>query len=135
MIGGNQPLFVIFTDLECRECRRGATQLAKLANMTQDSPMIGRIDCMKNPDVCNVFKDKDIKKQLPYMVFISEHSLYQYQGKIDAEEIFEWINMNQYKQNKKSFIHRNIDEYIAIGEQELRRKQFQKNAGQGSMIG
>ena len=31
---GGRHLFIIFTDLECRECRRGATQLALLANIT-----------------------------------------------------------------------------------------------------
>ena len=123
ILGSSQDQFIIFTDLECRECRRGATQLSKLANITKDNPLIGRVDCMKNPIVCNIFKDRDSKnKMLPRMIFISQGSLYQYTGRIDADEISKWINESQFKQNKKSFIHRNIDEFVQNAEQELRRE-------------
>ena len=66
-----QGIFVLLVDLECRECRRGATQLAKLANITQDNPLIGRVDCMKNVNLCGAFEGHDTKTRLPYMIFIS----------------------------------------------------------------
>ena len=56
------------------------------------------------------------------MILISQGSLYQYSGKIDAQEIFNWISESQFKQNKKSFVHRNIDEYVQNAERELRKE-------------
>ena len=77
-------LFVLFQDYECKECRRGATELAKLATaLGEDQPKVARVDCHKDNHLCDTFGDKT----MPFMLLISDNKIYKYNGAIDADAI------------------------------------------------
>ena len=124
MGGRSTHLFAIFQDLECRDCRRGATQLAKLANITQEDPVVGRVDCAKNTQLCNTFKGDKSNKQLPFMVYIRNGSIYRYVGGIDAEAIALYIKEEQYKKDENNLLNRSLEEFVAKTEMELNRRRF-----------
>ena len=77
-------MFIIFQSVDCRECRRGASELPKLAKITQNDPVVARVDCIKNDEVCQLFKSERKVKHQPYMVYIKNDSVYYYDGKLNA---------------------------------------------------
>lgn len=53
-------LLIMWQSAECKECRRGITQLAKLAERTKDSlslPKVAIVDCVKSEHLCQVWVD------------------------------------------------------------------------------
>ena len=99
MIGRDAHLFILFQELECRECRRGATELAKLANITMDEPKVGRVDCTMNENLCQILRKGNGSH--PYMLYIKNNSVFHYGGKIDAEEIDRYIKEEQWNDNQQ----------------------------------
>ena len=124
MGGRGTHLFTIFQDLECRECRRGATQLAKLANITQDDPVVGRVDCAKNAQLCSTFKGEKSNKQLPFMVYIRNGSIYRYVGDINAEAIELYIKEEGYNKDRNNLLNKSLEEFVAKAEMELNRQRL-----------
>ena len=85
-------VFLVFTNADCLECRRGATQLAllsqKMAAAREDlseielvtgPPKIFRVDCSKDPFLCDSFG----AKYLPYMLLVQEHQVYRYNSDLE----------------------------------------------------
>ena len=50
-----EPIFLIFTNSTCKECKRGATELSKLAKLTAETVKIARIDCTHEMEACDIF--------------------------------------------------------------------------------
>ena len=108
LVGREEKRFVIFQDIDCRACRRGATELAKLANMTQGNITIGRVDCVKSEKTCKLFM-REFPKDLPFMVYIKDTNMFLYNGTIDAEEIDAWFRAGHEVHNETT--RGNVERY------------------------
>ena len=75
----------------CEECKKGASELAKLGKMTQDSPKIARADCTFDREACDIFVNHlDASKgKYPFMVMATPQRTHIYNGPIDAQKIYD----------------------------------------------
>jgi len=65
-----EKFFILFMNQTCEECKMGASELAKLGKMSQDSPKIARADCTFDREACDIFVNHlDASKgKYPFMV-------------------------------------------------------------------
>jgi len=92
--------FIIFTNKTCRECQRGATELAKLANVTDDAPTIMRVDCTHEFEFCDIFvSHKNVSNgTYPFMVMATPERTHIWNGPIEWVRIYnEFIKDDKYK--------------------------------------
>ena len=88
----NANILIVFKHEDCKECRTGITQLAKLAgqNMETQGPDVGIVDCSKGGEsMCEVFvhrTDKDMTNR-PYTLLIQNRKVFKYNGPLQAEKI------------------------------------------------
>lgn len=82
--------FIIFTNKTCRECQRGATELAKLANVTDDAPTIMRVDCTHEFEFCDIFvSHKNVSNgTYPFMVMATPERTHIWNGPIEWVRIY-----------------------------------------------
>lgn len=106
-------LFIMWSDETCKECRRGISQLAKLASLTKDSsemPKIGIIDCEKSKALCSTFH----ADSLPYMLLLKNKNVFRYQGEIDANKIYnDFLSNNTYREH---LVSDNLILFVVEGE-------------------
>ena len=81
---------LMFINSSCSECKKGATQLAKLGKMTMDRPKIGRVDCTFDLEPCDLLV-KHIpasNNTFPYIMMLTRERTHVWEGPIIAEEIY-----------------------------------------------
>jgi thioredoxin-like negative regulator of GroEL len=63
--------FVIFVDQNCKQCRRGASNLMKLGQKL-DKVKIGRVDCKLSNGICDTFR----VNSLSHMLLLTKKHVY-----------------------------------------------------------
>jgi hypothetical protein len=92
--------FMIFTNITCRSCNKGATELAKLANVTDGAPTVLRVDCTHEFEFCDLFVNhKDVSNgTFPFMVMATQERTHIWDGPIEWVRIYnEFIKGDKYK--------------------------------------
>jgi len=85
-----EPIMLMFINSSCSECKKGATELAKLGKMTMDRPKIGRVDCTFDLEPCDLLV-KHIpasNNTFPYIMMLTRERTHVWEGPIIAEEIY-----------------------------------------------
>ena len=69
----NHPVIVVFTHLHSNESHAAATQIAKLAALTDDKPVVVRADCLFDVEACDLFKNHlvEYNKTFPLLVMLT----------------------------------------------------------------
>ena len=83
-------ILVIFTNSTCFECKKGATEIAKLAQMlANENIKVARADCSFDHEPCDLFVNhlKSSNGTFPYIMLLSEFRSYVYDGPILADNI------------------------------------------------
>ena len=91
---------MLFTNGTCRECKTGASELAKLAELCHDFPKVARVECTHDFEVCDMFVNhlQSSNETFPYMVYATTDKGYIYPHRINADEIYQnFISMGKYK--------------------------------------
>ena len=84
----------------CDECKKAATELAKLGKMMQDQPKIARADCSFDQEACDLFINHiDASKDVfPFMIMATPTMSYIYLGPINAQQIHDdFLSGNKYE--------------------------------------
>ena len=85
----DERALVIFTNISCRECKEGATEIAKLAYQLQDSPKVFRADCTFDKEACDLLVNHipSSNNTYPYIIMMTDTHSFKWTGPIDAEKI------------------------------------------------
>ena len=126
-----EPFFLFFMNEDCLECKKGATELGKLARMLKDQPKVGRVDCTHDFEACDLFVNHNTQsnKTYPFMIMATKERSYIYSGKIDAEHIIKtFISNEQYREfpihgGKGYTTKRIINDGRAYIEKEMQRRE------------
>ena len=81
-----EPVFILFMNQTCDECKKGAGELAKLGKLTQDKPKIARADCTFDKEACNIFVNHIDASNgtYPFMILATSQRTHIYNGPINA---------------------------------------------------
>ena len=88
-------MLVMWQRAQCHECKRGMTQLAKLAQSNLTETTIAKVDCKLNEALCQVwlrdFKTTDQTKV--EILLIRDRQVYKYpQDAIEQHSLAEWLS-------------------------------------------
>ena len=69
-----EDVFLIFTNSTCRECKKGASELAKLAELCFEYPKVGRVDCTHDYEACDLIVNHmtSSNETFPYMLYMTK---------------------------------------------------------------
>ena len=84
--GKKGDIFILFVNDHCRECRREAGQLAKLADLVETR--IGRVDCHFERQLCEKFN----AFRPPHYLYLKDKKVYEYEGPLDAIKMAEFLS-------------------------------------------
>ena len=82
-----EPFFMFFMNQTCDECKKSATELAKLGKLMGDKPKLARADCSFDTEACDLFVNHiDASKgKYPFMVMATPQKTHIYEGPINAQ--------------------------------------------------
>ena len=81
-----ESFFIMFMNQSCDECKRGATELAKLGKLTKDQPKIARADCTFDKEACDIFVNHIDASNgtYPFLMMATPQRIHIYDGPINA---------------------------------------------------
>lgn len=92
----NTDIFLMLEDRNCKECKRGFTELTRVAtHLNETKTSVAMLDCAKNDKLCQVWGYKEPDANLngkPLLLYISERKVFKYSGKIDKDSIVQWLS-------------------------------------------
>lgn len=85
------PVILIFTHLHNNVSVIAATEIAKLAKLTNDRPMVIRADCLFDFEACDLFKNhlETQKDTYPLVLMVTGKKTHVYDGPIIAQDIYD----------------------------------------------
>lgn len=106
--GDKTHLLAIFVGPECRECRRKAGDIAKLASHTRGKPSVARVDCHFNRPMCHAFGVKEV----PSVILIEKQKVYKFEEGLDFDKLSTFLDLKPYLADSSYLLNSSLDAFV-----------------------